>query len=156
VSLWSKSQVRTDDDDDHADGVRLRLKLRSCSSPGDIWARRANVEWYRQGKTDSPTLAILPVVYWSTRHILYWRVGLIINICDRNIYSQISFRKHHTKLLHGQKRTYWSWTSLKLDYMYNLYFCVTDHINPGPSTSLPVCPNLYSVIVSVKVQLPAK
>jgi hypothetical protein len=57
-------------DDDHVDGVRLRLSTAGTNGPivhppDDTWAWRTMVEWYRQVKTpDTSTrgLAILPAV----------------------------------------------------------------------------------------------
>jgi hypothetical protein len=51
-------------DDDDVDGARLRLWTAATSwsivhPPGDVWAWRATVEWYRQGETpDSSTRAL--------------------------------------------------------------------------------------------------
>jgi hypothetical protein len=61
------NRLRRNDDDDHVDGVRLRLWIAATNRPivhplGDIWAWRTMVEWHRQGKTfvhQSP-LAVLP------------------------------------------------------------------------------------------------
>jgi hypothetical protein len=50
-----------DDDHHHVDGERLHLWTAAINgpivhSPGDIWAWRSTVKWYRQGKTpDSST-----------------------------------------------------------------------------------------------------
>jgi hypothetical protein len=59
-----RSQMPYDDEEEDADGMRLRLWTAATNRPivnlaGDIWAWRNMVEWYRQEKTpDSLTRAL--------------------------------------------------------------------------------------------------